>query len=203
MPYSSEQPLIEPKLAIIVAAAKNRVIGFKNALPWYLPEELAHFKRTTFGKPIIMGRKTFESIGKPLPGRLNIVVSRNLDFVRPGIIRVSSLQMAIKQARAQALLDGVEEIMLIGGEQLYTQGLPLAQRLYLTQVDAEPEGDAWFPELAEQEWQEISSSSYPSQGGNRYAYTIYCLERASAEAADDKDNKKDDKKDDKKDKVNE
>lgn len=183
MPHQSDL-LTEPQLAIIVAAAKNRVIGFKNALPWYLPEELAHFKRTTLGKPIIMGRKTFESIGRPLPGRLNLVVSRNPDFHFAGVSRVSSLEAAIKQARAQALLDGVEEIMLIGGEQLYTQGLPLAQRLYLTQVDAEPEGDAWFPELVEQEWQEISAASYPSQGGNRYAYTIYCLERVASKQSE-------------------
>lgn len=169
--------LLEPRLAVIVAAANNWVIGFQNAMPWYLPEELAHFKRTTLGKPIIMGRKTFESIGRPLPGRLNIVVSRNPDYTAAGVKTVASLEAAIKLANAQATLDGAEEIMLIGGAQLYEQGLPLADKLYLTQVEAEPTGDAWFPAINWQDWQEESRTSYPSQGGNRYAYTIFDLTR--------------------------
>lgn len=169
--------LNEPQLAVIVAAAKNWVIGFQNAMPWYLPEELAHFKRTTLGKPIIMGRKTFESIGRPLPGRLNIVVSRNADFQASGVKVVNSLEAGLKLAKAQAVIDGVDEIMLIGGAQLYEQGLPLANKLYLTQVDAEPTGDAWFPAINWQDWQEESRASYPSQGGNRYAYTIFDLTR--------------------------
>lgn len=169
--------LNEPQLAVIVAAANNWVIGFQNAMPWYLPEELAHFKHTTLGKPIIMGRKTFESIGRPLPGRLNIVVSRNPSYSPVGVKVVASLEAALKMAKAQALLDGAEEIMLIGGAQLYEQGLPLANKLYLTQVDAEPTGDAWFPAINWQDWHQESSNSYPSQGGNRYAYTIYNLTR--------------------------
>lgn len=168
---------IETPIAIIVAAAKNRVIGFQNAMPWYLPEELAHFKRTTMAKPLVMGRNTFESIGRPLPGRTNIVISRNPEFNHPGIKVAASLAEALKIADAQAILDGAKEIMVIGGGQIYEQAFPLADIVYLTEVDAEPEGDAWFPEINRNEWLEISRDTYPAQEGNRYAYAIRCLER--------------------------
>lgn len=164
-------------LAIIVAAAKNRVIGHNNAMPWYLPEELKHFKRTTLGKPLVMGRNTFESIGRPLPGRTNIVISRNPDFSHPGIKVAGSLEEALKLADNQAIIDGSEEIMVMGGGQIYQQVFPFASHLYLTEVDAEPEGDTWFPEVLASEWLETSRDVYPAQEGNRYGYAIRCLQR--------------------------
>lgn len=172
----ANQPLETP-IAIIVAAAKNRVIGHNNAMPWYLPEELKHFKRITLGKPLVMGRNTFESIGRPLPGRTNIVISRNPEFNHPGIKVASSLAAALKIADAQAVIDGATEIMVIGGGQIYEQAFPLASYLYLTEVDAEPEGDTWFPEVSMDEWLETSRDSYSAQEGNRYAYAIRCLQR--------------------------
>lgn len=174
---------LETPLAIIVAAAKNRVIGFKNAMPWYLPEELQHFKRTTLGKPLVMGRNTFESIGRPLPGRTNIVVSRNPEFNHSGVKVATSLAAALKIADAQAIIDGAKEIMVIGGGQIYKQAFPLATYLYLTEVDAMPEGDTWFPEVTMNEWLETSRDSYfvkadhSAEKGNRYAYAIRCLQR--------------------------
>lgn len=172
----ANQPLETP-IAIIVAAAKNRVIGHNNAMPWYLPEELKHFKRITLGKPLVMGRNTFESIGRPLPGRTNIVISRNPDFNHSGVKVASSLAAALKIADAQAVIDGATEIMVIGGGQIYEQAFPLASYLYLTEVDAEPEGDTWFPEVSMNEWLETSRDSYSAQEGNRYAYAIRCLQR--------------------------
>ncbi len=168
---------LDTPVAMIVAAARNRVIGHQNRMPWYLPEELKHFKRTTQGKPLVMGRATFESIGRPLPGRTNIVVTRNPDFSHPGIKTASSLAAALKLADSQALVDGAQEIMVMGGAQIYQQALPLATRLYLTTVEAEPEGDAWFPELQEKEWLEVSRDTYPAQEGNRYGYLIRLLQR--------------------------
>lgn len=171
---------LETPLALIVAAAKNRVIGFQNAMPWYLPNELSHFKTATLGKPLIMGRNTFESIGRPLPGRTNIVVSRNAEFQHAGIKKADSLAAALKIADAQAIVDGAPEIMVIGGEQIYRQFLPLAKVLYLTQVDATPQGDAFFPEINLNDWQQTSCESFPAQEGNRYAYNIYRLERKTS-----------------------
>lgn len=164
-------------VAIIVAAARNGVIGHKNRMPWYLPEELKHFKRTTLGKPLVMGRATFESIGRPLPGRTNIVVTRNPEFTHPGIKTAPNLEAALKLADNQAIIDGSPEIMVMGGGQIYQQAFPLASRLYLTTVEAEPEGDTWFPEIKDSEWQELSRDTYPAQEGNRYAYLIRMLER--------------------------
>ena len=168
---------LDTPLAIIVAAAKNRVIGFKNAMPWYLPEELAHFKRTTMAKPLVMGRNTFESIGRPLPGRTNIVISRNPEFSHPGIKVASSLDAALKIADAQAIIDGASEIMVIGGGEIYKQAFPLASILYLTEVDAEPQGDTWFPEVNMEQWLEISRDTYLPQEASRYGYAIRCLQR--------------------------
>ncbi|HKM16506.1 MAG TPA: dihydrofolate reductase [Marinospirillum sp.] len=172
----ANQPLETP-IAIIVAAAKNRVIGHKNSMPWYLPEELKHFKRITLGKPLVMGRNTFESIGRPLPGRTNIVISRNPEFNHSGIKIAANLAAALKIADAQAVIDGATEIMVIGGGQIYEQAFPLASYLYLTEVDAMPEGDTWFPEVNKDEWLETSRDSYSAQEGNRYAYAIRCLQR--------------------------
>ena len=165
------------RLALIVAQAKNRVIGVNNALPWYLPEDLKYFKRVTMAKPIIMGRKTYESIGKPLPGRMNIVVSRNAEFAPDGVTVVASLEAAIEQAECVCEIQGIDEAMVIGGAQIYAQALPLAHRLYLTQVRAEVEGDAWFPAFAEEQWHEVGREDFAAREPNPYDYSFIVLDR--------------------------
>ena len=165
------------ELAIIVAAAENGVIGKDNALPWHLPEDLRYFKRVTMGKPIVMGRKTFESIGRPLPGRTNIVITRDRDWVADGVKVAHSLDEAITLAADVGLIDGVEELMVIGGAEIYAAALPQADRLYLTQVDAEVEGDAWLPEINWAKWREVSRQSHQAGEGNPYNYSFVVFER--------------------------
>ncbi|WP_447588265.1 dihydrofolate reductase [Aquipseudomonas campi] len=140
-------------LCLIAALAQNRVIGRDNQLPWHLPADLKYFKARTLGKPIIMGRKTWDSLGRPLPGRLNLVVSRQPGLSLEGAEVFASLEAAIVRADEWARAQGVDELMLIGGAQLYEQGLELADRLYLTRVALSPEGDAWFPAFDEAAWQ--------------------------------------------------
>lgn len=138
-------------VALIVAAARNGVIGRNNELPWHLPGDLKYFKSVTLGKPVIMGRKTHESIGRPLPGRLNIVVSRQSRAAQdPSLRWVTSIEAAIALARREQ--PDAEEIMVMGGEEIYRQSLPLADRVYLTRIDLEVEGDAHFPSLNGEEW---------------------------------------------------
>jgi dihydrofolate reductase len=164
------------KLALIVAAARNRAIGLHNKMPWHLPEDLKYFKRVTLGKPVIMGRNTFESIGRPLPGRPNIVISRNAGYKAEGITLVTSLDEAL--AAAERLLPaGQDEVMVIGGAQIYAQALPLATRLYLTEVDAEPEADAFFPVIVRNEWRESARVSHPACERNPYPYSFVVLEK--------------------------
>lgn len=138
-------------LALIVAVAKNNVIGKNNQLPWHIPEDLKWFKRNTMGKPIVMGRKTFESLGKPLPGRTHIVVTSNKDFAYEGVLVANDLDGAIQMASEIAVRDRVDEIMVIGGGTIYSQMLPKVTRIYRTLVDIEPEGDTFFPPLTS-EW---------------------------------------------------
>jgi dihydrofolate reductase len=145
----------EVAIALIAAAARNGVIGIDNRLPWRLPEDLRCFKRLTMGKPVVMGRKTWESLGRPLPGRVNIVVSRNPNVRAVGAEVFSDLEAALRRAQALAADTGVPEVMVIGGETIYRQALPLAQRIYLTEVDLSPEGDAWFPPLAPEAWRQM------------------------------------------------
>ncbi|AIS18625.1 diacylglycerol kinase [Pseudomonas rhizosphaerae] len=144
-------------LSLIAALAENRVIGIDNSMPWHLPGDFKYFKATTLGKPIIMGRKTWDSLGRPLPGRLNLVVSRQPDLDLPGAEVFASLDAAIERAEAWAHEQGADEVMLIGGAQLYELGLAQADRLYLTRVALQPDGDAWFPEFDENQWQQVSS----------------------------------------------
>jgi dihydrofolate reductase len=163
---------------MIVAQSSNRVIGRDNKLPWYLPGDLKYFKQATMGKPIIMGRKTFESIGKPLPGRLNIVISRDASFTAQGIKVVMSLPEAIELAESQALIDGVDEAMIIGGAQIYALALPEAERLYITQVHADIEGDAYFPEFNRSQWTELGREDFSAQGPNPYDYSFIVYQRS-------------------------
>ena len=130
--------------ALIVARADNGVIGVDNQLPWNLPSDLKYFKQVTMGKPVVMGRKTFESIGRPLPGRTNVVITRNADWSEPGVRIVGSLADALKLATAQADLDGADEVVVIGGATLYREAIDQVDRMYVTQVHASPDGDAFF-----------------------------------------------------------
>lgn len=159
------------RLVIVVACARNGVIGVDNRLPWHLPGDLAHFKRVTLGKPVIMGRKTFESIGRPLPGRSNLVVTRNRQWQAAGVRVCHSLDEAVRLGRECAERDGVAEMALIGGAQLYAQALDKAQKIYLTEVDCEPEGDAVFPELNPNAWTEIHRQVYSRDDRNEIGFT--------------------------------
>ena len=158
-------------VSIIAAMDRNHLIGNKNKLPWHLPADFAHFKSVTMGKPIVMGRKTFESIGKPLPGRTNIVLSRNPEACFDGVVCVSNF------ADAVAAVPDAEEIMIIGGSTIYEMLLPLVNRLYFTFVDAEFEGDAWFPEFDEEQWFEKETLTRPADKKNLYDCRFVTLER--------------------------
>ena len=162
---------------MIVAAAENGVIGRNNALPWRLAEDLRYFKRVTMGKPIVMGRKTFESIGRPLPGRTNIVITRREAYQAEGVRVVSGLDEALQLAEDIALIDGVEELMVIGGAEIYAAALPRAQRLYLTEVHANVEGDAVLPPVDWSEWQEVSRERHAAVPPNPYDYSFVLFER--------------------------
>lgn len=143
------------KLALIVAAAKNGVIGRNNQLPWHLPQDLKYFKAITLGKPVIMGRKTYESIGKPLPGRTNIVVTRSREWIAAdGVIVTNSFEQALAEAQILVASDRLasDEVMVIGGAEIYRSALPFVDRIYLTRVAVEPEGDAFFDALNEPDW---------------------------------------------------
>lgn len=165
------------RLAIIVAQAENRVIGTNNKLPWHLPEDLRYFKQVTMSKPIIMGRKTYESIGRPLPGRTNIVISRQPDYAPDGVRVVASLEAAMELAESISVIDGAEEVMVIGGAQIYEQALAVADRLYLTQVHASVEGDAWFPAIAKDQWREVGREDFTAKEPNPYDYSFIVLDR--------------------------
>lgn len=162
-------------IAMIVAMAENRVIGRDNQLPWHLPNDLKHFKATTMGKPVVMGRKTYESIGRPLPGRTNIVVTSNRSFSADGIKVVYSIDEALALAESVALEEGANEVMVIGGAQLYANLLPKVERLYLTLVHAEVEGDALFPALDFSQWRLLKSESFKGEGDNPldYSFVVY------------------------------
>lgn len=157
--------LRKPQLFIIVAMGKNRLIGIDNDLPWHLPNDLKHFKEATLGKPIIMGRKTFESFGgRPLPNRPNLVVSRNADYLAQGAEVFTSVEEAIASQK------DAEEIAIIGGAQIYEQWINKVDRLIITQVDAELEGDAYFPEIDLAIWQEVLREHHPQDEKHNYAF---------------------------------
>lgn len=157
--------------------AENRVIGRNNSLPWHLSEDLKYFKATTMGHSIIMGRKTWESIGRALPGRTSIVVSTNEDYEAPGAKVVNSLPEAIRLAESISIIDGTEEAFVIGGAGLYAAALPYAQRFHLTKVHAEVEGDTRLEVFDESEWQETARVDFEKDESNPYDYSICLLER--------------------------
>lgn len=164
-------------LSLICAMDENMVIGRNNSLPWHLPEDLKYFKRTTMGNSIIMGRKTFESIGKALPGRTNIVITGNRDYEAEGVRVVASLEEAMELAENIAFIDGSTEAFVIGGAALYESALPLVQRMHLTLVHAEVDGDTFFPDFDVDEWQEVSREYFEADEANPYDYSICVLER--------------------------
>ena len=165
-------------IAIIAAVAANGVIGNGNAIPWRLPSDFAHFKRMTVGKPLIMGRRTFESIGRPLPGRTNIVVTRQEGYHPDGVIVVPSLEEALDRAQEIAQADRANEVMVGGGAEIYAQALPIADRLYITQVGANPDGDAYFPTVDMQQWRESGVISVPPNPNDTAAFRIKVYRRA-------------------------
>ena len=161
-------------ISIIVAASENGVIGAGGALPWRLSDDLRHFKSVTMGKPVVMGRKTWESIGRPLPGRQNIVVTRQAGFEAPGCDIVTSTDAALAAA------GGAEEVMIIGGSQVYALFLPVADRVYLTRVHAEVEGDAFFPRLDEDAWRLVSDERHSADERNEFEYSFRVYERKAS-----------------------
>jgi dihydrofolate reductase len=157
----------KPTLSVIAAMARNRVIGIHNTLPWRLPEDLKHFKALTMGHHIIMGRKTYESIGKPLPGRTTVIVTRDAGYQVEGCVTATSIEDAI------AACGEDEEIFFVGGAEMYAQVLPRADRLYLTEIQAEYEGDAWFPEFNLSIWKESARQAHVSDAGLGYHFVTY------------------------------
>lgn len=154
-------------LTLIVAYSTNRAIGRDNALPWKLPGDLAHFKRSTLGHPIIMGRKTWDSLGRPLPGRSNIVISRNPEFSAAGAVLAPTLEAAVSAC------GDIDEAFVIGGAQIYAQALPLARLVLATEVHADVEGDAFFPLLPSFQWKETAREPQPAENGYDYDFVTY------------------------------
>jgi len=163
---------MKPVVTLVVAVADNGVIGRDNKMPWHLPADLAHFKLLTWGKPIVMGRKTFESIGKPLPGRSNIVVTRDAAWSHPGVLVAHSLEAAFAAAGA------APEVMVIGGAQLYADCLPRAARIEFTQVHGQPAGDTHFAPLDLKQWREVARHEHAADARNEFALTFITYERA-------------------------
>jgi len=165
------------RIALIAALARNGVIGRDNQLPWRLSADLQHFKRLTMGKPIVMGRKTWESLGRPLPGRRNIVITRDAAFRAEGCVVTHSIDEALGAAA------GSDEVMIIGGAELYAQALPRADRLYLTEVRADVDGDVRFPPIDAADWIEVERQSYLADEKNEYDIDFVVLDRRSVTGA--------------------
>ncbi|RYD70186.1 MAG: dihydrofolate reductase [Sphingobacteriales bacterium] len=160
-------------IAAVVAIAENNVIGKDNGLIWHLPADLKHFKKHTMGHPMVMGRKTFESIGKPLPGRTTIIVTRDKDYTAVGCIVCNSVDDALKTANE---LDN-EQVSIIGGAEIYRQTLDKTDRIYLTEVHHTFDGDTFFPEIKKEEWKETSREQFEADEKNQYAYSFVTLDR--------------------------
>ena len=158
--------------------ARNRVIGRGQTLPWRLPSEMQYFMRTTMGHPVLMGRRTFESMKAPLPGRTNIVLTSDRSYAREGVQVVHSFAEGLSVAEAHCEIDGRDEMFVAGGAGVYAEALPQATRLYLTQVHADVEGDTFFPEFDLSDWQIVRSEDHPADLKNVYPFTIMLLERA-------------------------
>ena len=162
------------RLALIAAVARNGVIGRDGDMPWHISADLRHFKASTMGKPIVMGRRTFESIGKALPGRSNIVVTRTADFAADDV----GVAADFDQALALAAAYGTDEVVVIGGGEIYAAALPRANRLYLTDIDLDVEGDVYFPALDRAQWHEVARQDHPAEGDTP-AFSFVTLDRVS------------------------
>ena len=160
------------KIVLVAAIGKNNVIGRDGQLPWRLKSDLKHFRELTIGKPVVMGRKTFESIGKPLAGRTNIVLTRDLSVKVPGGVLATSLDAALGYARDDARKRGVDEIMVIGGSDVFADTLPLAHRLEITHVHAAPEGDAYFPPIDPAVWREVVRREHPAGPDDSASFAV-------------------------------
>ena len=161
------------KLSVLAAVSENRVIGRRGRLPWRLPDEMRHVKQLSMGHCLLMGRKTFESIGRPLPGRTTIVITRNPGFAREDVVVARDLDAAVAAAAER----GDDEAFVFGGEAIYRLTLPKADRLYLTRVHAEVEGDAVFPEFDERDWELVSQTEHPADEHHAHAFTFQRYER--------------------------
>jgi dihydrofolate reductase len=168
-----------PTILIIAAVSENGVIGRAGALPWRLKSDLAHFRALTMGKPVVMGRKTYLSIGKPLRGRTSIVVSRDRAFAAPGIVVAASLDAAFAAARGDALRRGADAIVVAGGAEIYAQAMPLVTRLALTLVHMRADGDARFPPIDAAHWREIARSEHAAGSDDEAAFAFITYERAA------------------------
>jgi dihydrofolate reductase len=168
-----------PIIALIVAMGENRAIGRGGDLPWRLHSDMRYFRKITMGKPIIMGRLTFASLGRALDGRVNIVLTRNAAYEAPGAIMAYNLEEALDVARRAAAKAGVNEIMVMGGEDVFREVLPQARRIYLTEVHAAPHADTWFPELDMSEWREVSREAHQAGPKDDHAFSFVVLNRVA------------------------
>jgi dihydrofolate reductase len=162
-------------VVLVLASAENGVIGRGDALPWELPDDLQHFKRTTIGRPIIMGRKTFESVGFPLPGRRNIVITRDVSWQHEGVLACHTLEEALERAFEQALIDGADAAMVVGGAEIYRLALPRADKVVLTRVQGQVAGDVFFDLDLLAGWKEVETAHYAAEEGNSHAFTVFEL----------------------------
>lgn len=165
------------RLALIWAMTRNRVIGADSGLPWRLPDEMRHFQRTTLGKPVIMGRRTFDTMAEPLPRRFNIVLTRSVDWSRPNVHVAHDLEAAVDRAREICAEHACDEAVVIGGAEIYALALPRADRLYGTVIDAELDGDTFFPEFDEAQWRVVDIFTHGIDERHAFAYTTRTLER--------------------------
>jgi dihydrofolate reductase len=164
-------------IVLVVAVAENGVIGHDNALPWRIKSDMQHFRALTWGKPVVMGRRTFESIPKPLKGRTTIVVSRNQDFAAPGIVVASSLDAALETAHGDALRRSADAIAIVGGEDIFNRTLPLADRLEVTRVHASPQGDTFFAPIDAHVWKETAREKHQAGPDDEASFTFLTYRR--------------------------
>ena len=160
------------KIVLVAAIGQNNVIGYAGQLPWRLKSDLRHFRQVTLNRPVIMGRKTYESIGKPLKGRTNIVLTRDLGLIAPGTVLAISLEAALAIARQDAAKRGVDEIMVIGGSDVFADTMARADRLEITHVHAAPEGDSFFPPIDPAVWREVSRQEYPAGPDDSASFAV-------------------------------
>jgi dihydrofolate reductase len=169
-----------PEIVLVVAVAENGVIGRDNTLPWRIKSDLQYFRSVTIGRPVIMGRKTYDSIGRPLPLRTNIVVTRDQTFTAPGVAVAHDFATALDLARADARARGADSVAVIGGTEIFRQALPFANRLLVTQVHAKPRGDTYFPEIDPKLWRETARQSQPQGPDDEFGFSFVTYERSGA-----------------------